>query len=91
MKNIEDKVSEFRKEYDELELVPKHTSIKNLEREMIIDWWLKVVKEAQAHGAEEERARIIKITTTTKKAFMLPDTEKRFIKALTPPITSNNK
>lgn len=43
------------------------------------------VKMLIEEAVRKERERIIAIVQTSPQAFMVPDTERRFIKAITPP------
>jgi len=52
---------EFRKQFDELKLKPPKGSIKNLERELILDYWLKIRRGAIAERDEEIKKMVEKI------------------------------
>jgi len=72
---IEERAEQFRKEYDELGLKPPKNSMKNLERELIIDYWRKVASEAYQRG-EDDLVRKIqsgKCTVTAEGLVCLAD------------------
>ena len=48
---VEEIADDFRKQFDELGLKPPKNSMKNIERELIIDYWMKILK------AQEQRVR----------------------------------
>lgn len=46
--------------------------------------YLDIITSYREQGVEEERERIINLVKTHRHSFMLPTTERRFMKALTP-------
>ncbi len=61
--------SEFRKQYDELGLKPPCVSMLNLERELILDFWLKTRLsdlESIEEGVEKIKATVEGVNGTSK-------------------------
>jgi hypothetical protein len=72
---IEREVEEFRRQFDELGLKPPKNSMPGLERELIIDYWRKVVTRIQQETERKVREEVQK--ELVQRYWLKPERSKK--------------